>query len=84
MERFNLKKLSKIEGKEQYYVVISNRFASLENLDTEVDVNKAWETTGNNETVQQPFVNFKKAYDSVRREVLYNIVIRVWGTREAS
>jgi hypothetical protein len=40
MERFNLKKLNKVEGKEQYRVEISNRFAALENLDTEVDVNK--------------------------------------------
>jgi hypothetical protein len=35
MERFNLKKLNEIEGKEQYLVEISNRFATLENLDTE-------------------------------------------------
>jgi hypothetical protein len=28
-----------------------------------------------NETVQQLFVDFKKAYDSVRREVFYNILI---------
>jgi hypothetical protein len=39
-----LKKLNEVEGKEQYRVEISNRFAALENLDTEVDVNKAWET----------------------------------------
>jgi hypothetical protein len=38
MERFNLKKLNEVEGKEQYCVEISNRFAALENLDTEVDV----------------------------------------------
>jgi hypothetical protein len=25
--------------------------------------------------VHQPFIDFKKAYDSVRREVLYNILI---------
>jgi hypothetical protein len=29
----------------------------------------------NNETVQQLFEDFKKAYDSVRREVLYSILI---------
>jgi hypothetical protein len=33
---------------------------------------KKWEF---NETVHQLFVDFKKAYDSVRREVLYNILI---------
>jgi hypothetical protein len=32
MERFNLKKLNELEGKEQYNVEISNRFAALENL----------------------------------------------------
>jgi hypothetical protein len=40
MERFNLKKLNEIEDKEQ--------FAALENLGTEVDVNKAWETIREN------------------------------------
>jgi hypothetical protein len=43
-ERFNLKKLNEAEGKEQYRVEISNRFAALENLDTEVDNNRVWET----------------------------------------
>jgi hypothetical protein len=33
---------------------------------------KKWEY---NETVHQLFVDFKKAYDSVRREVLYNILL---------
>jgi hypothetical protein len=44
MERFNLEKLNEVEGKVQYRAEISNRFAVLENLDAEVDVNKAWET----------------------------------------
>jgi hypothetical protein len=33
-----------VEDNEKYLVEISNRFIALENLDTEVDVNKAWET----------------------------------------
>jgi hypothetical protein len=48
MKRFNLKKLSEVEGKERYCVEISNRFTALENLDTEGDVNKAWETITEN------------------------------------
>jgi hypothetical protein len=45
MERFNLKKLNEVEGKEQYRVEVSNRFAAaLEDLDTEVEINSAWET----------------------------------------
>jgi hypothetical protein len=36
------------------------------------DTGEKWEY---NETVHQLFVDFKKAYDSVRREVLYNILI---------
>jgi hypothetical protein len=44
MERFNVKQLNEIEGKEQYSVEISNRFVALENLDIEVDINRAWET----------------------------------------
>jgi hypothetical protein len=30
------------------------------------------------------FIELKKAYDSVWREILYNILIRVWGTHETS
>jgi hypothetical protein len=36
MERINFKKLSEVEGKERYCVEISNRFAAVENLYTEV------------------------------------------------
>jgi hypothetical protein len=35
---------------------------------------KKWEY---NEAVHQLFIDFKKAYDSVRRKVLYNIVIEI-------
>jgi len=37
---------------------------------------KKWEY---NEAVHQLFIDFKKVYDSVRREVLYNILIQ-FGT----
>jgi hypothetical protein len=43
MERFNLKKLNEVEGKEQYRVEVSNRFAALEDLDAGVEINSAWE-----------------------------------------
>jgi hypothetical protein len=48
MERINLKKLNKVEGKEQFCVEFSNRFAALENLDAEVEINSAWETIREN------------------------------------
>jgi hypothetical protein len=48
MERFNLKKLDKVENREQYRVEISNRYAALENLDDDVDINRAWETVRKN------------------------------------
>jgi hypothetical protein len=43
VERFNLKKLNEVEGKEKYRVEISNRFAVLEDLDTEVEINAVLE-----------------------------------------
>jgi hypothetical protein len=43
IERFNLKKLNNVEGKEQYCVEVSNRFAALEDLDEEVEINSGWE-----------------------------------------
>jgi hypothetical protein len=41
MMRFDLKKLKEVEDKEQYRVEISNMFAALENLATEMDINRA-------------------------------------------
>jgi hypothetical protein len=46
MERFNLKKLNEVEGKERYSVEVSNKFAALEDLDAEVEINSAWEMIG--------------------------------------
>jgi sorting nexin-29 len=34
---------------------------------------KKWEYNG---TVYQLFIDFKKAYDSIKREVLYNILLQ--------
>jgi glycine betaine/choline ABC-type transport system substrate-binding protein len=42
-ERFNLKKLSELEVRNQYQIKISNRFAALENLNVSQDINRAWE-----------------------------------------
>jgi hypothetical protein len=44
IESFNLKKLNDVEGKEQFRVEVSNRFAALEDLDTEVEISSAWKT----------------------------------------
>jgi hypothetical protein len=46
MERFSLKILNEVEGKENYCV--SNRFAALEDLNSEMDVNIVWETIREN------------------------------------
>jgi hypothetical protein len=48
VESFNLRKLNKAEGKEQYHVQVSNRFAALEDLDAEVEINSAWEMIRSN------------------------------------
>jgi hypothetical protein len=48
MERFSLKKLNKVNGKVKYHVEVSNRFAALENLDTEVANYTLWDTIREN------------------------------------
>jgi hypothetical protein len=48
VERFNLKKLTNVEGKEEFRVEFSNRFAALGDLDAEVEINSAWETIREN------------------------------------
>jgi hypothetical protein len=47
MERINFRKLDEVQGKE-CYIEVSNRFAALEHLDTEVLINSAWETIRKN------------------------------------
>jgi hypothetical protein len=51
MEKFSLKKLKEVEGKEQYPVKVPNRSTALDNLDTEVNNNNnnsVWESTKGN------------------------------------
>ena len=47
-ESFNLRKLKELEVKEKYQIVITNRFAALENLNVDEDVNRAWENIKEN------------------------------------
>jgi hypothetical protein len=47
-DRFNLKKLSELAVRKQYQLKISNRFAALENLNGNEDINRAWENIKEN------------------------------------
>ena len=42
-QRFNLRKLNEPEVREHYQIEITNRFAALENVNDEEDVNRIWE-----------------------------------------
>jgi hypothetical protein len=43
VERFNLRKLNKMEVRKQHQTEISDRFAILENLSDSEDINRVWE-----------------------------------------
>ena len=43
-ERFNLRKLIELVVRKHYQTEITNRFAALENLSDDEDINKAWRT----------------------------------------
>ena len=45
MKRDNLKKLNDGEGKQQYQVKVSNKFATFENIDGNWDINRTLENT---------------------------------------
>ena len=47
-QRFNLRKLNEPEVKEQYQIEITNRFAALENLNNNENVNRTWENINEN------------------------------------
>jgi hypothetical protein len=46
--RFNMRKLSDLENKKKYQIEITNRFAALENVSEEEDINRAWESIKEN------------------------------------
>jgi hypothetical protein len=48
MESFILEKINEVAYKYQHCVEVSKRFATLEDLDGEVDINIAWETIREN------------------------------------
>jgi hypothetical protein len=48
MERFNVNKLNEEEVKEEYQVTVKNKFAALENLEDNGNINRAWDTIREN------------------------------------
>jgi hypothetical protein len=48
MGRFNIKNLNKVEIKERYRVEVSNRFAALEDMNAEAEINSARQTIREN------------------------------------
>ena len=47
-QRFNLRKLNEPEVREQYQIEITNKFAALENLNDDEDINRTWENIKEN------------------------------------
>jgi len=46
--RFNLRKLNDPEVRKQYKIEIKNRFAALENVSEDEDINRAWDSVKEN------------------------------------
>jgi len=42
-ERLNLRKLNELEIRNHYEIEVTSRFAALENLSDDKDINRAWE-----------------------------------------
>jgi len=47
-ERFNLRKLNELKARKQYQIEITNKFAALENLSDDEDINRAWQNIKEN------------------------------------
>jgi hypothetical protein len=61
-ERFNLGKLNNLEAKKQYQIEITNRFAALEHLDNDGDINRARENV--KESIQTSARNSLRLHES--------------------
>jgi hypothetical protein len=94
MERFNLKKLKQGRGQREG-LAVSNTYAALEDLNTEVEINSAWEMIGENIKISAKeslgYFELKKhklwfekecSYDSVGSIIQYSH--RVCGIHESS
>ena len=46
--RYNLRKLNDLEVRKQYQIQITNRFAALENVSEDEDINRAWKSIKEN------------------------------------
>jgi hypothetical protein len=46
--RYNLRKLNDLEVRKQYQIEITNRFAALENVSEDDDINRGWESIKEN------------------------------------
>ena len=46
--RFNLRKLNDLEFRKQYQIEITNRFAALENVSDDEDINRGWKSIKKN------------------------------------
>ena len=46
--RFNLRKLNDLEIRKQYQIEITNRFAALEDISEDEDINRGWESIKEN------------------------------------
>ena len=46
--RFNLRKLNDLEVRKQYQIEITNRFATLENVSEDEDINRSWKSIKDN------------------------------------
>jgi hypothetical protein len=46
-KRFNIRKVNELEFRKQYQIDIRNRFAALENLSVDENINRNWENIEN-------------------------------------